>query len=281
MKVSIITIAYNSEVCIGPTIESVMEQSCVKEAVGREKGRKENSRIENGEVENIGKENGEIDNAEIEVEYLIIDGASKDGTVAKAESYREALEQKGVEYRVISEPDKGIYNAMNKGIRLATGDIIGILNSGDWYETETVETAVKTFAETGCELLFGNIRMYKVDGSEFIKKARQRKFQTSRDWNHPTMFVKSGLYKEYPFREKGIHDDYGFYLQMRKQGRKIVTVDKVMANFRLGGASNHKSLKAAVKRIKDRYRYCYRVNGYSRWYLVECVAIEMAKMVLG
>ena len=279
MKVSIITIAYNSEDCIGSTIESVLAQSCMKEAVGGEKGRIENSRTENCEFENVGK--GETDNAEIVIEYLIIDGASKDGTVAKAESYREALEQKGVEYRVISEPDKGIYNAMNKGICLATGDIIGILNSGDWYEAETIETAVKTFAEADCELLFGNIRMYKVDGSEFVKRARQRRFQTSRDWNHPTMFVKSNLYKEYPFREKGIHDDYGFYLQMRKQGRRIVTVDKVMANFRLGGASNHKSLRAAVKRIKDRYRYCYRVNGYSRWYLVECVAIEMAKMMLG
>ena len=66
-----------------------------------------------------------------------------------------------------------------------------------------------------------------------------------------------------------------------KQGRQIVTVDQVLANFHMGGASNHKDLKAAKKRIRDRYLYCYRINGYSRWYLIECVAIEAAKMILG
>ena len=68
---------------------------------------------------------------------------------------------------------------------------------------------------------------------------------------------------------------------MRKLPAKIVTVDKVLANFKMGGASNHKSMKEAMKRIRDRYQYCYRMNGYSRWYLVECVVIEAAKMILG
>ena len=58
-------------------------------------------------------------------------------------------------------------------------------------------------------------------------------------------------------------------------------IDKVMANFYMGGASNRKNIKAAVKRIKDRYRYCYRINGYSRWYLAECIFIELAKLLLG
>ena len=80
---------------------------------------------------------------------------------------------------------------------------------------------------------------------------------------------------------KGIHDDYGFYLQMRQQNRRIVTVDKVLASFYMGGASNNKSFKAAKKRIMDRYKYCYRINGYSRLYMLECVAIEAAKMILG
>ena len=245
LKISIITIAYNSENSIKPTIESVCEQTYN------------------------------------DIEYWIIDGASKDKTVEIAESYRDKLEAKGIEYHVISEPDHGIYNAMNKGIFLAGGDVIGLLNSGDTYEKETVKTVAETFRQTSCELMFANIRMVKTDGSSFIKKARLRKFQTSRDWNHPTTFVKADVYKENPFRELGIHDDYGFFLQMRRQNRKIVTVDKVLANFYMGGASNHKSLKAAVKRIKDRYKYCYRINGYSRWYLVECVAIEAAKMILG
>ena len=245
MRVSIITICYNSSEFIPRTIESVLTQT--------------NKNIE----------------------YLIIDGASKDNTVEIAESYRSRMEEAGIDYQIYSEPDKGIYDAMNKGIRKATGDIIGLLNSGDVYEDIAVETAMKTFTETECELMFADIRMIKTDGSSFVKKARQRKFQTSRDWNHPTTFVKGDVYKANPFRMLGIHDDYGFYLQMRKQGRKIVTVDKVLASFYMGGASNNKSFKAAKKRIMDRYKYCYRVNGYSRLYMLECVAIEAAKMILG
>ncbi len=249
MKLTIITIAYNSARVIGRTIESVLAQ-------------------ETGEVPYT-------------LEYLIIDGASSDGTVAVAEGYRPAMEAKGIAYRISSEPDKGIYDAMNKGIRMATGEIIGILNSGDWYESIAAATAAETFLTTDCELMYANIQMHKTDGSNIVKKARQRRFQTSRDWNHPTTFVRAQLYQQYPFRCLGIHDDYGFFLQMKKQGRRIVTVDKTLADFAMGGASNHKSLKAAKNRIRDRYQYCYRINGYSRLYLIECIVIELAKMVLG
>ena len=249
MRLTIITIAYNSAEDIGRTIESVLAQ-------------------EQGDTTYT-------------LEYLIIDGASSDDTVAIAESYIPAMAARGITYRISSEPDKGIYDAMNKGICLAEGDIIGILNSGDWYEPMAAATAADTFARTDCDLMYANICMHRTDGSTFVKKARQRRFQTSRDWNHPTTFVKAQLYKQYPFRCLGIHDDYGFFLQMRRQGRQIVTVDKTLADFVMGGASNHKDLKAAGRRIMDRYRYCYRINGYSRLYMVECVAIEAAKLLLG
>ena len=243
--VSIITVTYNSEKTLRHTIESVLAQTYTK------------------------------------IEYWIIDGASSDHTVEIAEAYRPKLQAKGIRYHILSEPDNSIYDAMNKGIRHATGEIIGIINSDDRYEPEAVQTAVETFQHTACDLMYANIRMYKADGSSFVKKARTRKFQTSRDWNHPTTFVRAECYKKYPFRKLGIHDDYGFFLQMRKQGKKIVTVDRVLADFHMGGASNHKDLKAAKKRIRDRYLYCYRINGYSRWYLIECVAIEAAKFLLG
>ena len=243
--VSIITVSYNSEQTLAHTIESVLTQTYTN------------------------------------IEYWIIDGASRDRTVEIAESYRSRLEASGISYHVLSEPDGGIYDAMNKGIRNATGDIIGIINSDDWYEPEAVQTAVETFRKTGCDLMYANIRMHKADGSTFVKRARTRKFQTSRDWNHPTTFVRAECYKKYPFRQLGIHDDYGFFLQMRKLGKQIVTVNQVLANVHMGGASNHKDLKAAKKRIRDRYLYCYRINGYSRWYLIECVAIEAAKLILG
>lgn len=243
--VSIITVAFNSEKTIAKTMESVLNQTYSK------------------------------------IEYIIVDGASTDRTVEIAESFRPKMEAKKICFRVISEPDKGIYDAMNKGIRLATGDIIGIINSDDWYEPGAVETVVKAFEEKNCDLLFANIRMHRADGSSFVKKARLRRFQTSRDWNHPTMFVKSSVYKAQPFRQRGIHDDYGWYLQIRKKNAKIMILDQILANFRMGGASNHKSFKEARNRIKDRYLWCYRVNGYSRLYWIECVAIEAAKMILG
>lgn len=245
MTISVITIAYNSEEYIRRTLESVLAQTYQS------------------------------------LEYWIIDGNSKDRTVEIAEGYRQAMEERGITYHILSEPDGGIYDAMNKGIRKATGELIGLLNSGDTYEPNTLQTVAETFEKEQCELMYGDIRMHKTDGSSFVKKARLRKYETSRDWNHPTTFVKAQVYKQNPFRDLGIHDDYGFFLQMKQQKRKIVVVNQVLANFYMGGASNRKSLKAAVKRIRDRYRYCYRINGYSRWYLVECIAIEAAKMILG
>ena len=114
------------------------------------------------------------------------------------------------------------------------------------------------------------------------KKAKQRTFyQTSRDWNHPTMFVKTEWYRKYPFAGKGIHDDYAFYLKMRKQNRKIAVINQRMATFRMGGASNERNWKSVKRRIQDRYLYCYRENGYGRWYLAECVMTEVAKWLLG
>lgn len=248
MKISVITVAYNSENSIGHTIESVL---------------------------------GQKHSDEVQIEYLIIDGKSGDGTLAVAESYREALERNGIIYRVFSEPDGGIYDAMNKGIRLAEGDVVGVLNSDDWYESDTLQTVADTFERENCDLMYANIRIHRTDASTFIKKARSRSFQTSRDWNHPTTFVRADICKQNPFRNLGIHDDYGFFLQMKRQNRRIVIVDKVLADFRMGGASNRKDFRAAKKRIMDRYRYCYRINGYSRLYMIECVVIEAAKMILG
>lgn len=245
-RISIITVACNSARDIIPTIESVLAQ----------------------------------DTGQTELEYRIIDGKSTDGTAEAARSYCYRMEEKGILYDVVSEPDGGIYDAMNKGIRLASGQLIGFLNSGDWYEPGALAQVLQTFQTKRCDLMFANLRIYRKDGRSFVKKAVLRKFQTSRDWNHPTMFVKAGWYKKYPFADQGIHDDYGFYLKMRKMRLKIVTVDRVLANFRMGGASNQKGIRRMCRRIQDRYRYCYRANGYSRWYLMECIATEAVKCLL-
>lgn len=242
--VSVITVAYNSEKTIAATIESVWKQTYPR------------------------------------IEYIIVDGNSRDKTVEIAETYRNKLEEKGYIFRIISEPDQGTYDAMNKGIRLAQGSVIGLINSDDWYEPEAVELTVRTMEKTGCDITFGNILLHRSNGKTMVKKASLGKIETSRHWNHPSMFVKADVYKAFPFPCVGIHDDYTCYLAMKKAGKKIVVIPHILANFKMGGVSNKRSLKLSVERIKDRYN-CYRSNGYNRLYLLDCIIMETAKFILG
>lgn len=242
--VTIVTVAYNSEKTIEKTIKSVLSQTYPR------------------------------------IEYLIIDGKSSDKTIEIAKSYENRALEKGYLYRIVSEKDEGIYDAMNKGIAMAQGEILGFINSDDWYEKDAVALSVKTMLKKRCDITFGDIVIHKADGSRIVKKAKLSRYETSRHWNHPTMFVKTSVYREFPFRQKGIHDDYGAYLAMKRAGKKVEIIPGVLAGFTMGGASNKRSLKLSVKRIKDRYG-CYRDNGYSRGYLLECIAMEAGKFVLG
>lgn len=244
MLVSIVTVCYNSENTVRATIESVLAQTYGK------------------------------------IEYLIIDGASTDGTVAIAEEYREKFAEKGYEYKIVSEKDNGIYDAMNKGIAMATGELVGIINSDDWYEPIAVETAVNTYNEEPYDLFYADINLIKANGQIMVKKSKKDRFPTSRHWNHPTSFVTKKTYEELgAFRCEGIHDDFDLFLRIRRAKKKIVIKNIVLANFRTGGASNDKTFKKCVRRCKDRYR-CYRNNKYSFLYFFECAAIEAAKFIL-
>ena len=101
--ISIITVCFNSSKTIRQTIESVLNQTYTN------------------------------------IEYILVDGKSTDNTVAIIEEYAPQFTAKGIVYRWVSEPDAGIYDAMNKGIKLATGEWIGIINSDDWYELDACE----------------------------------------------------------------------------------------------------------------------------------------------
>jgi len=244
MLVSVVTVCFNSESTVRNAIESVLAQTYPN------------------------------------IEYIIIDGASTDNTVAVAEEYRAKFEEKGYEYRIVSEKDNGIYDAMNKGIGLAKGEIIGLINSDDWYEPIAVETAANTYLEEKYDYFFADINLIKANGQVMVKKSKYDKFPTSRHWNHPTSFVTKATYNELgAFRCEGIHDDFDLFLRIRRAGKKIVIKNVVLANFRTGGASNDKTFKKCVRRCKDRYR-CYRNNKYSPLYFVECAAIEAAKFIL-
>lgn len=241
--VSIITVSYNSAETIGQAIESVLLQSYIPK------------------------------------EYIIIDGMSTDDTIKIAKSYEKEFADKGIDYRVITEQDNGIYDAMNKGIRLAMGEIIGMINSDDWYEPTALECVVKCYEETNFDLFFADLRMHLPTGKTFVKHARNRRYATSRDWNHPTTFITKEMYLKHEYKCETIHDDYDLILRLKKQGARIEVRNVVLANFRMNGTSHEKSVKKAMERTKIKYRI-YRNNGYSRFYLFECIGMEIAKLIV-
>jgi len=245
MFVSIVTVCYNSEKTIRKTIESVLAQSYDA------------------------------------IEYIIVDGASKDNTVTIAREYESLFREKGYRYRIISEADNGIYDAMNKGIQRAEGEIIGLVNSDDWYEPSAVETVVQTYRETSFDVFYADLNLVKDDGSVIVKHSRLDRFPSTRNWNHPTTFITKETYNaEGLYRCQSLYDDFDMILRLRRAGRKIVIRNVILSNFRTGGVSTQKSLKKCLQRMKARYR-CYRNNGYSPLYIFECIAMETAKMIIG
>ena len=242
--VSITTVTHNSEATLARTMESVLNQT--------------------------------YDN----IEYLLIDGLSEDGTVALAQSYEKRFLERGFRFTILSEADLGMYDAINKGIRLSHGDIIGNINSDDWYEPEAVEKAVGFLKESGCDYMYADLNMIKPDGTSFVKRAKIQKFATSRGWNHPTQFAKREVYVKFPYKLESLHDDFDLFLKVRKSGCRIGVLHEVLANFTMEGMSHERNIAAAVNRGRCRYRI-YRNNGYGRADVLECILIETAKLVMG
>ncbi|MCR5508347.1 MAG: glycosyltransferase [Lachnospiraceae bacterium] len=242
--VSVITVAYNSEQTIKRTIESVLSQTVFP------------------------------------LEYIIIDGGSSDETVSIAESYRDRFGECSVRYVIVSEKDEGIYDAMNKGIALAKGDIIGIINSDDWYEPCAVKTVTDTYSEEPFDIFYADLKMHMPSGGTFIKHARNRRYATSRDWNHPTTFITREVYGKYKYRNRTIHDDYDLILRLKKAGMKTVIRNVVLADFMMNGTSHKRSLKNALSRTGIKYGI-YRENGYPPFYFFECFFVELAKLLIG
>jgi len=242
IRVSVITVCRDSEKTIRDTINSVLAQS--------------------------------YDN----LEYIIIDGASTDRTMTIVHSYETAFRLKHIVYRYLSEPDEGIYDAMNKGIGLASGELVGFINSDDWYEPNAVSCAVMYYKRQLYDLFYADLRIVGKRGS-FIKKAKDGRIITSRYWNHPTTFIPKRIYDKYQYRNENIHEDWDLILRLRKSGCRVCVVNMVLANFRRDGVSHEKSIRKAMERARLKYRI-YRDNGYSRWYIIECYGIEAIKLLV-
>ena len=242
--VSIVTAVYNGEKTIRRAIESVLNQTVACK------------------------------------EYTVVDGLSSDHTVEIAQEYRERFQEKGISYRILSEKDRGIYDAMNKGISLSEGTIIGMINSDDWYEPNAVETVLSAYAKSHFDMMYADLRMYKNGREIGIKRSRKMKhYITSRHWNHPTTFITKQKYETYQYPCLSVYDDLDMLLTAYRDKWNIVVVNEVLANYSLGGSSNRKTREEILNRFHDKYRI-YRENGYSRLYILECAAMELGKAIL-
>lgn len=208
-------------------------------------------------------------------EYIIVDGVSTDKTLEIAKSLVTEFERRNISVVLISEPDKGIYDAMNKGIRAASGEIIGLINCGDIYAPDALAETEKAF-DAGCDLSYGNI-LIRCGKRTYIKPAKNYVHPTSRGWNHPTQFVSKHIYDSFRYSlDCGLSADLDFFFKVKYGGWRITLIPKVLAEFEFGGVSNEKTLPAMFKRMKFRYRV-YRRNGFSPLYWFECVGIELVK----
>lgn len=215
-KVSIITVVYNGVETIERTIQSVLHQS----------------------YKNI--------------EYIIIDGLSTDGTQQIIEKYAQNISY------YISEKDDGLYYAMNKGIENATGDIVGIINSDDWYAEDAVESIVEYFQKNDTELIYGKV--VKIS-EEHVERVTQRA-PLENMWygmpvSHPSVFVKKDVYDRLGVFDINyrVASDYELMLRFYTKKVKFGYVDKVIAFFQEGGITSQKKKenRAEVYKISMSY----------------------------
>ncbi len=235
MKISLLTVSFNSAATIGHTIESIRSQ----------------------DYKNI--------------EYIIVDGDSKDGTVEIVKSH-EAIISKW-----ISEPDHGIYDAMNKAIRLATGDVVGIINSDDFYASPQILSSVAdAFSDPSVDAVFGDLVV--VDPQNLRKVVRR---YSSARWNpekfawgfmpaHPTFFVRKKFYDEIGVFKTDYHiaADYELLIRFLFVHRlRYRYLPLTMVHMRRGGVSS-RGLMSNIILNREILRACKENGIYSNGFMV-------------
>lgn len=221
MKISIITTTYNSEKTVAETLESVLAQDYT------------------------------------DYEHIIVDGASKDNTMKIVKQYEEKY---GGKLKYISEKDKGLYDAMNKGIEMATGDVIGLLNSDDKYANNQVLSKIaNAIKKTNSDGIHANL-LY-MDPETMTKPVRKwiTKSTNIRKGNitaHPTLYLKKEVYDEvgnYNLDYK-IVADYDFMIRVLKDNKyKLEHINEYLIHMRAGGVSSN-GLKGYVNNMKEAYK---------------------------
>lgn len=234
MKVSIVTVCYNSAATIEDTITSVLSQ----------------------DYQNI--------------EYIIIDGGSSDGTLDIINKYRDQIST------VISESDKGIYDAMNKGIKHSTGDVVGILNSDDFFsDNKSISYIAQGFDSDVVEAVYADLIYVKQDAPKNFSRLYSSK--SFKKWKikfgfmipHPTFYAKKHLFDRFGYYKLNYRVAADFELMTRFFVAGIITrrVDKIIVSMREGGISSS-GLRWRIHQNSEVARAC-RENGiYSNLLMV-------------
>lgn len=229
MKISLITITYNSEKTLRDTILSVMSQSFTN------------------------------------IEYIIVDGKSKDKTLDIVKEYATQDLQR-ISY--ISARDNGIYDAMNKGIRMATGDVVGILNSDDLFMDENVLSDIAKAFDNETDAVFGNLKFVKGDDINTVvriwKGSPYKSFKGGWHPAHPTFYVRREVYEKYGMFDISFEVSADFELMLRlieKWHIRTKYIDRYMVKMRVGGESTG-SIKNIIKGNRNIMR-AFRKNGIS------------------
>jgi len=180
------------------------------------------------------------------IEYVVIDGGSTDGSIDIIKKYEHKVS------KWISEKDAGIADGFNKGIKLATGDLIGIINADDWFESDAVETIVGNLNNS--QVYCGNINLVSEKGDIIVRKSKVSWLNYGMYVMHPSVFVKRTVYESVGLFDVNlkIAMDFDLFLRIKKKGYNICYIDKVIANMRTGGKSSdtvsmHKEELAVMK----------------------------------
>ncbi len=211
-KLSVITVVYNNVRDIERTIQSVTRQTYTN------------------------------------IEYIIIDGHSTDGTLDIIYEHEDKIA------KLISEPDKGIYDAMNKGLAMATGDYILFMNSGDEiYNTNTVECIFAT--ATDADIYYGETEMINADGISLGQRRHKapkqfnwRSFKYGMAISHQAIYVRRTLTQPYNPKYQ-LSADIEWILQAAKKAKKIVNVKQYVAKYLVGGLSKTKHRQSLLERF--------------------------------
>jgi glycosyltransferase involved in cell wall biosynthesis len=168
------------------------------------------------------------------VEFIIIDGGSIDGTLDIVKKYQDRIDY------WVSEPDRGISDAFNKGISLSTGIMIGLINSDDWYEPDTIELIAPMANADKVDIVHGLLQYWRDGKKGELVSGDERLLDKDMTVNHMTVFAKRSLYETIGLfsQEFRYAMDYELLLRAKKAGASFYYLDRCLANMRLGGVSD-------------------------------------------